>query len=69
MPGGMAMNTNGYRPPFPSPGHPLDAGTVRENPVVALTHAAHGELQQLQPAPRQLPYHRALIRLGRRRHS
>lgn len=53
--GVLALNTNGFRPPFPSPGKPLDAAMVRENPVVALTRAAQGSSNSCAPPLANFP--------------
>jgi len=47
--GVMALNTNGHRPPVPTPEHPVTAAVVAENPVLPLTRASLGSPNNCNP--------------------
>lgn len=53
--GVMALNTNGFVPPLPTPGAAFGAPQVREYPVLASTHAATGVTNSCGPPLSNFP--------------
>lgn len=47
--GVLALGTSGIRPPIPVPGQPVNTANLRENPVLALTHATRGATNNCVP--------------------
>lgn len=53
--GVMALNTNGFQPPLPRPEHPVNESSLRENPVLPVTHAPMGYPNNCNPALATFP--------------